>query len=429
MPLIDTSRFNLIPQQGGIAQALGQGLQTQAAFQKVGQQNLALQREQQVGQALAGIRQPEFAPQTQQQQQLAEQTAGLGGALAQAEQPQPIKTQEEKIRLAQEIDPVITNRIIKDLGLDTASKRAEMSRFAADLETTPFNLRRGKIEARVQNLRAEGRDPSQTEQLLGLDETAQNSSLLGIQLADLTTKERLAMKERGRASGPKIGTFNPRDYTTESFAEFRQAGDPSVLVRFKETEAVKREEDIKAKLKLEKLSEEKRLNIALKKIKIDETKFKDEEGRSQAIAAKDVRRKEADNAVDVINNLLKGDRFSAGFGRIATATPEGLLPKETVDIKAEIAQVVNLIGLESRQKLKGQGTVSDSEANALAKSATTLANPLLSDDAARKELTRVRGIFEAASARNQLKKETKEKALTEKKDDQVIRFNRQGQRI
>jgi len=192
------------------------------------------------------------------------------------------------------------------------------------------------------------------------------------------------------------------------FAEFRQTEDPSKLVRFKETQAVTREAELEAKLKLERLSKEKRQKIALQKLKIDETKFKDEEGRKQAIDAKEIRRNEADNAVDVINNLLKGDRFSAGFGRIATATPEGFLPKETVDIKAEIAQVVNLIGLESRQKLKGQGTVSDSEASALAKSATTLANPLLSDDAARKELKRVRGIFEASSARNQLKKETKE---------------------
>lgn len=32
--------------------------------------------------------------------------------------------------------------------------------------------------------------------------------------------------------GPKIGTYNPRDYTPESFAEFRRTGDDSVLKRF-----------------------------------------------------------------------------------------------------------------------------------------------------------------------------------------------------
>lgn len=32
--------------------------------------------------------------------------------------------------------------------------------------------------------------------------------------------------------GPKIGTYNPRDYTTQSFAEFTKTGDPSVLERY-----------------------------------------------------------------------------------------------------------------------------------------------------------------------------------------------------
>lgn len=194
MALVDTRSFNLIPQQGGAAQGIARGLGTIGAFQQLGQQNIALEREQQVRQALGGA--TEFAPQTQQQQQLAAQTAGLGGALARAEQPQPIKTQEEKIEIARNIDPAVTNRILKDMGLDDASKRAEMSRFAADLETTPFSMRREKIEARSQKLRAEGRDPTQTDKLLDLDEATQNQGLLGVQLADLSTKERFGVKER-----------------------------------------------------------------------------------------------------------------------------------------------------------------------------------------------------------------------------------------
>ena len=420
MALVTTQGFDLNPR---IGQGLARGIQTLGQFQLIGQRNLQAQREAGVREALSA---PQMQPQTQQQQMLAGQTAGIGGDLARAEQPQPVTTQEEKIELAKQIDPAIANKQLKELGLDSASKRAEMSRFAAKLESLPPAQRFTEIEKRTQELDAQGRDSSHTRMLLDMDQETQDKALLGVQLMDLTTKERLDVTERREAraaTGPKIGTFNPRDYTVESFAKFRRTNDPSVLVRFEETAAVEREEDIKAKLKLEKVSKEKRQKIRLQQLKIDETKFKDIEGRNQAIAAKETRRNEADNAVNVINNLLKGDRFSAGFGRIATATPEGFLPKETVDIKAEIAQVVNLIGLESRQKLKGQGTVSDSEATALAKSATTLANPLLSDDAARKELKRVRGIFETASARNQLKKETKEGTQS------VIRFNRQGQRI
>jgi len=32
--------------------------------------------------------------------------------------------------------------------------------------------------------------------------------------------------------GPSIGTYNPRDYTTESFSEFQRTGDPGVLERY-----------------------------------------------------------------------------------------------------------------------------------------------------------------------------------------------------
>jgi len=201
----------------------GQAVQSRELV--LGQQRAQIQREAQVRQALAGIRTPEFTPQTEQERLLAEQSAGLGGALAQAEQPQPIMSQEEKIQLAQQIDPAATNKIIKDLGLDTASKRAEMSRFAAEVENIPFNQRRAKIEERVQSLRAVGRDATQTAQLLDMDESTQGNALLGVQLADLSTKERFGVKAKqqqvARATGPKIGIYNPRDYTVESFAEFR----------------------------------------------------------------------------------------------------------------------------------------------------------------------------------------------------------------
>ena len=61
---------------------------------------------------------------------------------------------------------------------------------------------------------------------------------------------------------------------------------------------------------------------------------------------------------------------------------------------------MNLIGVEGRKKLKGQGTVSDSEAEAFAKSATLFSNPLSSEEAARRELKRVSGVFEDTVSRN-----------------------------
>lgn len=186
---IDARGFNLNPSFG---RGIGQGLQNIQGFQNLALQQQQIEREQQVRQALSGGVQP----QTQQEQMLAEQTAGLGGAVAQAEQPQPIMTHEEKVQAARDIDPAIANKFLKEAGLDDASKRAEMSRFAADLEATPFNMREQKINARVQSLQSQGRDASDTAELLGLDEQTQNQGLLAVQLFDLTTKERLTLKQK-----------------------------------------------------------------------------------------------------------------------------------------------------------------------------------------------------------------------------------------
>jgi len=39
-------------------------------------------------------------------------------------------------------------------------------------------------------------------------------------------------KQELSPKGPSIGTYNPRDYTTESFSEFQRTGDPAVLERY-----------------------------------------------------------------------------------------------------------------------------------------------------------------------------------------------------
>lgn len=76
--------------------------------------------------------------------------------------------------------------------------------------------------------------------------------------------------------------------------------------------------------------------------------------------------------------------------------------QETIDAAAQRDQVIGLLSLESRQKLKGQGTITDSEAKTLEKSATVLASPYISDDLIIREMVRVRGIFARAAARNKL---------------------------
>jgi len=96
-------------------------------------------------------------------------------------------------------------------------------------------------------------------------------------------------------------------------------------------------------------------------------------------------------ALNNIDLLFKDDSFEQIFGSI-----QGVLPDLTASARDSAArkdQLVSLLALDSRQKLKGQGTISDSEAAQLEKSATVLANDTISDKEARRELNRVQKIF------------------------------------
>lgn len=170
---------------------------------------------------------------------------------------------------------------------------------------------------------------------------------------------------------------------------------------------------------LETQSTETAQDIESKRVNIDETKFKNEQSRNDVINAKNARRKEADSAIGQIGNLLQGDRFSSAFGKVVTSTPELLRPQASIDAIADVNQIKGLITLESRQKLKGQGTITDSEQKILAQSATVLDNPLISDERARRELRKIRKVFEDSSDRNQLKPETRDRIEAEA-DSQAI---------
>jgi hypothetical protein len=188
------------------------------------------------------------------------------------------------------------------------------------------------------------------------------------------------------------------------------------------TEQAKSDVKVNEALRIEQETQAGKQAIESSRLNIDETKINNEQKKQDAINSKNSRRQEADSAVAQITSLLTGDRFSSAFGRVVTNTPDIAKSKKSIDAIADINQIKGLLTLESRQKLKGQGTISDGEQKILAESATVLNNPLISDERARKELRKIRNVFEAASDRNQLKKETKEMPV-------IIRFDAQGNQI
>lgn len=116
---------------------------------------------------------------------------------------------------------------------------------------------------------------------------------------------------------------------------------------------------------------------------------------------------EADSALANISTLLDDDAYKRIYGFADDFIPT--VWPEAVTLEAKRDQVVSLLGLESRQKLKGQGTITDNESQQLAASATILGTAGISEGAAKSELNRVRDIFERAKERSLQNPETFER--------------------
>jgi len=100
---------------------------------------------------------------------------------------------------------------------------------------------------------------------------------------------------------------------------------------------------------------------------------------------------ESRTAIDNIDNVLLNDGYKKIYGLGDNFIPT--IQANSVALEAQVNQVVSLLGLESRKKLVGQGTISDGESKALGESATILGQFGISEEVALKELKKVRGIF------------------------------------
>lgn len=91
------------------------------------------------------------------------------------------------------------------------------------------------IQERAAMVEAQGGDPSDTLRELERvqqDPEGYRQQVESIYAMSFPKEYEAFSKATGAGSGPSIGTYNPRDYTTQSFAEFTRTGDPAVLERY-----------------------------------------------------------------------------------------------------------------------------------------------------------------------------------------------------
>jgi len=195
MPILDVRGFQITPDILGAARG---GLQLGEQFRQAGRERETRERQEQIRQLLGGAGQAE--PQTEQETQLAAQTAPFADVSEQAamEQPQILSLDELK-QQAQRIDPEIANQMFKQLGMDTPSQRAEASRFSAEIQSLPVELQNRRIQERAQSLTQQGRSPKDTLELLNMPPAVRAQTLQNVQLADLATKERLTLQQKQAA--------------------------------------------------------------------------------------------------------------------------------------------------------------------------------------------------------------------------------------
>jgi hypothetical protein len=175
------------------------------------------------------------------------------------------------------------------------------------------------------------------------------------------------------------------------------------------TPSVKPEDMLKInKLKLE-IQNQEAVVTERKQQAINNAEQRDQTSMAQAF--------EANGAIENIDSLLKDDAYLDIYG-----VGDNIIPtfwSGAVALEAKRDQVVGLLSLESRQKLKGQGTISEGEAKTLAQSATVLSNAGIDEVTAKNELIKVRGIFKRAEQRA-MKNPAAKAAMEEDKNQREI---------
>lgn len=98
------------------------------------------------------------------------------------------------------------------------------------------------------------------------------------------------------------------------------------------------------------------------------------------------------------DSLLNDKRLGSIYGAVDRFTPT--VRQGSINTKAKVENLVSKLSLEERQKMVGQGQISDFEGKLLAKSVSILNDFGISEDLAREEIGKVQEILMGAQQRN-----------------------------
>ncbi len=230
-----------------------------------------------------------------------------------------------------------------------------------------------------------GQLKSLEERALGLAEPLENK-LARLQAArqSSTDASKFALDRADKEAGIERDlSLRKEDKATEA-----ERYDKELTLEEQKIEEDKRRYDLEYQLSQDKFEEDKRqfgLEYAQNEREIAQK-------TSEATVAQDTKSLEALNNYSLVNEILPA------AGKISGLWQMGLIPfTEGAGISTKYDQLKSLLQLDSRQKLKGQGTISDYEGKVLAKAATNLNRAKQSQADFIQTLKDIRGVFANAS--------------------------------
>lgn len=218
--------------------------------------------------------------------------------------------------------------------------------------------------------------------------------------------------QSGYGAGSNIGTYNPRDYTTESWSKFLKTGDASALERYESESivdiggakySVNRVTGARTPISTpeEEASGRAQIASAIQKAK------EDAKIAASKIVSESLGSAKLSDAQSAYNALSSAD-LNLIYGRGEAWYPEFFRSQKGIDLIAQRDKLVGMLKMGARGELKGQGSVSDSEQKMLSQSITALENPNISPELARKELEAAINILERNAGTPEIGGEDKE---------------------
>ena len=268
-------------------------------------------------------------------------------------------------------NPEKAKGILNSLGINNQQNADEASSWAYTLQNTPQEFRGDLIQQRVNKLTTEGRDPSDTASFLNMSPEEQNQVASVIQMAALSTKERMEQPQKQREAEIKEEGLTLRRLESE--------------LRRSDIESKKLDQQIVRETNVIKKGELQQ-KVEANKVKAEQTKRDLEFSQQAEVEA-------AQNGIDTIDRALEGDALESASGMQANFPTISGSP--AANFEATLETIQSQAFLTQVKKMKGMGALSENEGKKLGAAIGSLSINM-GDEKLRSELNRIRGVMEKA---------------------------------